>query len=105
MLYSQSDSRICLKGSRMKTKILAICVFVLIASVYLISISTTFAAAGEGDWFTKYRIEDATTGNLILAKDFTTGATSGNGQISDGAELKVTVTIDIATSNPSSSLT
>jgi hypothetical protein len=89
----------------MKTKILAVCVLVLIASACLFSISTTFAAVGEGDWITKYRIEDATTGNLILSKDFTTGASSGTGQISDGSQLKVTVTIDIATSNPSSSLT
>jgi hypothetical protein len=89
----------------MKTKILAICVFVLLASVYMISISTTLAAVGEGEWITKYRITDDTTGNLILDKDFATGATSGSGQISAGAELKVTVTISIATSNPSSSLT
>lgn len=89
----------------MKTKILAVCVLVLLASACLVSISTTFGAVGGGDWITKYRIEDATTGNLILAKDFTTGASSGNGQISDGSQLKVTVTIDVATSNPSSSLT
>jgi hypothetical protein len=89
----------------MKTKILAICVLVLLASMCMISISTAFAAAGEGDWITKYRIEDATTGNLILSKDFATGAVSGSGQISDGAQLKVTVTINIATNNPSSSLT
>src|SRR4030066_1291292 len=105
MLYSLCDSRFCLMGSKMKTKILAICVFMLLASIYLISISTTFAAVGGGDWITNYRIADATTGNLILDKDFTTGATSGSGQISNGAELKVTVTINIATSNPSSSLT
>jgi hypothetical protein len=89
----------------MKNKIIALCVFVLLASVCIISISTAFAAVGGGDWITKYRIEDATTGNLILSKDFTTGASSGSGQISDGAQLRVTVTIDIATSNPSSSLT
>jgi hypothetical protein len=89
----------------MKTKILAVCVLVLLASACLFSISTTFAAVGGGDWITEYRIEDATTGNLILAEDFTTGTSSGNGQISDGSQLKVTVTIDVATSNPSSSLT
>ena len=71
----------------------------------MISISTAFALTGEGDWITKYRIGDATTGTLILSKDFTTGAVSGSGQISDGAQLKVTVTINIATNNPSSSLT
>jgi hypothetical protein len=89
----------------MKTKLLAICVFMLLASVYFVSISTTFAAVGEGDWITKYRIVDATTGNLILDKDFTTGATSGSGQISNGEALRVTATINIGTNNPSSSLT
>jgi len=89
----------------MKAKILAISVLILLVSVCMISISTPFALAGEGDWITKYRIADATTGNLILDKDFTTGATSGSGQISNGAALKVTVTINIATNNPSSSLT
>jgi hypothetical protein len=98
-------SRIWLKGSRMKTKILAFCTIALLASVFMISISTTFAAVGGGQWITKYRIEDASTGDLILAQDFSTGAVSGSGQISNGEQLSVTVTIDIATSNPSSSLT
>lgn len=89
----------------MKTKIAALCIVVLLASICIISISTAQAAVGEGDWITKYRITDSTTGNLILDMDFTTGATSGSGQISNGAELKVTVTINIATNNPSSSLT
>jgi hypothetical protein len=89
----------------MKTKLLAICVFMLLTSVYFVSMSTTFAAVGEGDWITKYRIVDATTGNLILDKDFTTGATSGSGQISNGEALRVTATINIGTNNPSSSLT
>jgi hypothetical protein len=98
-------SRIWLKGSKMKTKVLAISVLVLLASAVMISISTTSAAVGGGQWITKYRIEDASTGNLILAQDLSTGAVSGSGQISDGEQLSVTVTIDIATSNPSSSLT
>lgn len=89
----------------MKTKILAVSVLVLIASISIICISNTFALTGDGEWITKYRIDDATTNNLIFSKDFVTGAVSGTGQISNGAELKVTVTIDIATNNPSSSLT
>ncbi len=100
-----SYSTIWLKGSKMKKKILAICTIVLLASISMMAISTCFAAVGAGQWITKYRIEDATTGDLILSRDFTTGAVSGTGQISDGEQLSVTVTIDIATSNPSSSLT
>jgi hypothetical protein len=98
-------SRIWLKGSRMKTKVLALCTIILLASVLVMSISTTSAAVGGGQWITKYRIEDASTGDLILAQDFSTGAVSGSGQISAGEQLSVTVTIAIATNNPSSTLT
>ena len=70
----------------MKTKILAICVFMLLASVYLISISTTFAAVGEGDWITKYRVEDLDTGQVIMERDFATGSASDFGSIVEGAE-------------------
>ncbi len=88
----------------MKSKIIAVSILILLASACLITIANTYALTGQGDWITKYRIDDATTGNLILSKDFTTGSTSGSGQISNGAELKVTVTIDVGTNNPSSSL-
>lgn len=89
----------------MKTKILAVSVLVLITSISIISISNSFALTGDGEWITKYQINDATTNNLIYSKDFTTGAVSGSPQISNLQELKITVTIDIATNNPSSSLT
>ncbi len=104
-VISATNSRVWLKGSILKTKILAFCTLILLASVLALSISSTFAVVGGGQWITKYRIEDASTGDLILAEDFSTGAVSGSGQISEGEQLSVTVTIDIATSNPSSSLT
>jgi hypothetical protein len=84
---------------------LSIIILLTLTTIVVISMTPVQAAPGDGQWITKYRIEDATTGNLILSKDFTTGSTSGNGQISDGAQLTVTVTINVATSNPSSSLT
>ncbi|HLN45652.1 MAG TPA: hypothetical protein VK209_08095 [Candidatus Sulfotelmatobacter sp.] len=89
----------------MKTKIIALAVLVLFISVSIISISNTFALAGNGEWITKYQINDGTTGNLIYSKDFATGAVSGSPHISNLQELKVTVTINVATNNPSSSLT
>jgi hypothetical protein len=73
----------------------------LVASIFTMLISTTFAALGPGDWITKYRIEDAATGQLI----FDSESSSGAGSIIDGAQLKVTVTISIPTSSPSTSLT
>jgi hypothetical protein len=95
-----------LQGSiKLKAKLLALSVIILLAitTIYLTSI-TPVRAVGTGDWITKYRIEDATTGDLIIDKNVATGATSGTGSISSGAELKVTVTVNVATSNPSSSL-
>ncbi len=85
----------------MKTKILALCTIVLLTSVFVMSISMASAALGPGDWVTKYRIEDASTGQLIVD----TESNSGSGSIIDGAQLKVTVTISIPTSSPSTSLT
>jgi hypothetical protein len=89
----------------LKAKLIALSVIILltITTIYLTSI-TPVRAVGTGDWITKYRIEDATTGDLIIDKNVATGATSGTGSISSGAQLKVTVTINVATSNPSSSL-
>jgi len=74
-------------------------------ALYLTANLPANAATGEGEWITKYRIEDAQTGNLILEQNFETGTTSGNGQISANEQLEVTVTIKISTNNPSSSLT
>ena len=44
-------------------------------------------------------------GSKYLTQDFKTGTTSGNGEIVENEELVVTVTINIAVSNPSTSLT
>lgn len=90
----------------MKNKIIPIILIILLSStaLYLTTNSSANAAAGQGDWIKYYKIEDATTGNLILEKNFETGATSGNGQISEGQDLKVTFEVKIGASNPSSSL-
>ena len=82
----------------MKTKILAICVFMLLASAYLISISTTFAAVGEGDWITKYTVEDIDSGEKLLEVDFEEGTETEYSPILAGAELKITFTVNVFTS-------
>lgn len=74
----------------------------LLVTVYITSVSSVQAVSGG--WITKYRIEDVGTGQLILEKDLQTGATSGSGSIFEGAELKVTVTINIGVNNPSANL-
>jgi hypothetical protein len=84
----------------MKSKILAISVLILLASACIVSISSAFSATGAGDWITSYRIEDASTGRLIID----TASNVVGGTIINGAQLKVTVTISVPTSSPSTML-
>jgi hypothetical protein len=84
----------------MKSKLLVVSVFILIASAFMASVSMAFGAARAGDWITNYRIEDAATGRLIVD----TAANVQGGSIIDGAQLKVTVTISVPTSAPSTML-
>lgn len=84
----------------MKNKIVTICVVALLTSIFLMSISTSFAALGAGDWVTEYTIQNASTGKVIF--DSASGVT---GSILNGDQLKITVTINIPTSSPSTSLT
>lgn len=91
----------------MKNKIIPIILVILLTStaLYLTTNMSANAATGQGEWIKYYKIEDATTGNLILEKNFETGATSGNGQISENQDLKVSFEIKFTTSNPTSSYT
>jgi hypothetical protein len=82
----------------MKTKIIAICVFMLLASSFFISIPTTFAAVGQGDWITAYTIEDANSGQKLIEADFATSDTPNVlSPVIAGAQLKVTFTINVFT--------
>ena len=91
----------------MKNKILTLSIIILLTLTTILVISTTpvKAAAGDGQWITKYTITDTATGNQLISKDLVAGTSSGKGEISNGEELTVTVTIHVATSNPSSTLT
>ena len=90
----------------MNKKMLVISVILLLTAMCITSTSLVKAQSiGTGQWITSYTIKDAGTGVTLLSKDFSTGATSGSGQILENEGLDVTVTINIATSNPSSDLT
>ena len=92
----------------MNKKILVLSLLLVLTAMYLTSVSMVKAqtsTVGTGQWITKYTIADASTGLNILTKDFATGTTTGTGQIFEGEELVVTVTINIAVSNPSTDLT
>jgi hypothetical protein len=79
----------------MGKKVISICLLVLLMVVSFGFITTTQGAVGEGDWITNYRVEDPTTGQLMVEVDFKTGTTKNISPIFDGAEVKVTITVDV----------
>jgi hypothetical protein len=88
----------------MKTKILPICLLILLTVVSFGSITITQAAAGEGEWITSYRVEDPTTGQLMLEVDFETGENKTISSIFAGSELEITFTVDVAVTSPNTIL-
>lgn len=91
----------------MRNKILTLSIIILltITTIYVSAATIEPAkAANTATYFQKYTISDTATG-FIYSTDLTTGSTSGTFQISNGQSLEVQVTINIPTSNPSSTLT
>lgn len=87
----------------MRTRAFAICLFILLTIVSFASITFT-QGVGGGEWFTKYRVEDSKTGQLMLEVNFETGENRTVTSVSPGAELKVTFTVKVAVSSPSTLL-
>ena len=101
LLRWNSTSVICFKqlknqeGSKMKNKILALSiVLLLIATISLTSISFVHAA-GEGQWITAYTIEDAATGEPLVEFNIATGINQTYSPVLPGADIKVTFTVNI----------
>ena len=88
----------------MNKKILALSLLLVLAAAYITSVSIV-KAQGNGEWIKHYTVTDESTGKVIIDKDFTTGATTGSGEILENEELKVTVTIPFTINNPSAILT
>jgi hypothetical protein len=80
----------------LRTKVFAICLFLLLTVVSFGSIMSTQGAAGEGEWITNYRVEDPGTGQLMLEVDFVTGEKITLSSIFPGAEINVTFTVNVA---------
>ena len=91
------------RGMKLNKKILALSLLLVLTAVYVTSASTA-KAVGNGEWITRYTVTDQNTGKVVLNKDFQAGTTSGNGELLEGEELKVVVTINIAVNNPSAVL-
>jgi hypothetical protein len=97
--------RILARGeNKLRTKVFAICLLVLLTVVSFGSIMSTQGAAGEGDWITSYRVEDPKTGQLMVEVDFKTGENRTISSIFEGAELAVTFTVDVLASSPTTPL-
>lgn len=79
----------------MKNKILALSLLLLLTTMLIISISPPVKAAGEGQWITAYKIEDATTGAPLVEYNSATGVNITYSPVLPGADIKVTFTINV----------
>lgn len=86
----------------MRAKALAICLLPLLTIVSFTSILSA-QGVGEGEWITNYRVEDS-SGQLMIEVDFETGETRTISSVFPGAELAVTLTVNIVVSSPSTIL-
>jgi hypothetical protein len=88
------------RGAKLNIKPFAtLFILILIAGV-----STTLIppaqAVEDGEWITEYRVEDNSSGQLLLEVNFETETNTTYAGIFGGAELKVTFTINIPFSQP-----
>ena len=86
----------------MKTKILALSLLLLLTTIMVISISPPVQAVGEGNWITSYTIEDASSGQLLVKFDAASGVNTTDNPVIPGADVKVTFTVNVFTTGPSS---
>jgi hypothetical protein len=80
----------------LRVRLLAICLFLLLAAVFV----TSTHGIGEGEWIIKYSLENLDTGQIILERDFQTGETREYVSLFGDTELNVTFTVDVAVSAP-----
>lgn len=88
----------------MRRKIIVFNLFVLLIVFSVSQISLT-QAVGEGEWITKYRIEDLVSGQLMKEVDFVTNKTVNYAPIFAGTEVNVTFSVVLSVTNPTSKLT
>ena len=86
----------------MRRKIFAISIFLILATVSIVSIESIIPAraVGQGEWIARYRVEKADSGQLLMERDFQTGASVNSTSLIEGAELKVTFTVNIDLTAP-----
>jgi hypothetical protein len=88
----------------MRTKVLAVCLLLVLIFVSVGFVATTKADVGEGDWFVSYTIEDPNTGELLVDVDFEADEERILGSIFGGSELEITFTVDVGVTSPNTLL-
>jgi hypothetical protein len=104
MLYLPYYRTLARGENKLRTKVFAICLLVLLTVVSFGSIMSTQGAAGEGEWITNYRVEDPKTGQLMVEVDFKTGENRTISSIFAGSELQITFTVDVPATSPTTVL-
>jgi len=75
---------------------MAISLFVILTIMSFTQISFT-QAVGEGEWISKYRVEDLSSGQLMQEVDFENNINTKFASIFAGSEVNVTFTVELAT--------
>ena len=90
----------------MNKKILTLSLLILLITMCVTGISaSTVKAQSAGSFIKSYTIKDATTGDILMSKNYITGTSSSPSHVSEGEEIACTATITISVNNPSTSLT
>ncbi len=79
----------------MKKKILALSLLLSLTIVMITCLTPPVKAVGVGQWITTYKIEDATSGQLLVQYDPSTNTTNILSPVLPDTTIKVTFTIDI----------
>jgi hypothetical protein len=87
----------------MKRRLLAIVVINLFLLTTILSVAPTHAQS-SAQWITNYTISDLKTGQILKQIDLVTGQNNTNAPILAGAELNVTITIQVTTTSPNTNL-
>ncbi len=88
----------------MRRKLLLVFAINLFLLSLFLSAGTPARAQASGHWITGYTITNTQTNQILVQVDFGTGLNTVNAPILAGADLKVTFTVQVTASNPSTNL-
>jgi len=88
----------------MKTKALTTCLLLVLIVASVESVASAQGEPEEGDWFTRYRVEDLRTGQLMVEVDFATDENRSIAPIFGGSEMAIKFTVKVPTTSPNTLL-